>query len=69
MLDTAIDVQAIIASNPRTSRESLQRTESLVHRMCCLGIEKTGYRLASPFSSSLKRIRKDRLGKNGVQSK
>ena len=58
MPQQTIDVESIIKQNPRVSLESLQRAEAIMGRMRHLGIEKTSYRLASPFSSSLKKIRK-----------
>jgi hypothetical protein len=58
MPNMTLDVESIIKQNPGVSRESLRRAEALMIRMSKLGIEKTGYRLASPFSSSLRKIHK-----------
>ena len=49
-----VDVAAIVAANPKVDPDSVARTEALVRRLSRLGIKATGYRLASPFSSSLK---------------
>lgn len=65
MPNMMIDVESIVEHNPQVSRGSLLRAEALMVRMCKLGIEKTNYRLASPFSSSLRKIRKaSRSGKS-----
>ncbi len=58
MANVILDTESIIKNNPQVTAESLQRAELLVERMKRLGIEKTGYRLMSPFSSSLKKTRK-----------
>jgi hypothetical protein len=53
-----LDIQTIIKDNPQVSAESLRRVEMLVDRLNRLGIVKTDYRLASPFSLSLRKIHK-----------
>jgi hypothetical protein len=53
-----LDIQTIIQDNPQVSAESLRRVEMLVDRLNRLGIAKTDYRLASPFSLSLRKIHK-----------
>jgi hypothetical protein len=58
MAQMTIDVETIIKQNPHVSLASLRRAEALMARMHHLGIEKTGYRLASPFSSSLRKMHK-----------
>jgi hypothetical protein len=58
MQDTMVDVESIIKNNANVSVESLRRVESLIVRMRKLGIEKTSYRLASPFSVSLRKMHK-----------
>lgn len=60
MSNAMLDLDSIVANNPQISVESLRRIDSLVKRIKRLGIQETPYRLASPFSSSLKKMRKGR---------
>ena len=55
MLDTQLDIEAIVKSNPQISPGCLERVESLWTRLDRLGIRETEYRLATPFSSSLRK--------------
>lgn len=54
MPNAQAEIESIIKNNPQTSLESLQRADALLERMNRLGVQETTYRLASPFSWSLK---------------
>jgi hypothetical protein len=58
MSNMRLEADLIIKNNPQTSAEAQQRVDALMERLDRLGIRGTGYRLASPFSLSLRKVHK-----------